>query len=99
MRAAARRLMSVNKAKVSPDRIAHARPMVASSWRSNEGVTRTSPSVTSSRISHSPMLIFSLKNTHSHKVMKAGKLAKPNVATATQLGSDERREGQEGGRQ
>src|SRR3546814_8372739 len=39
----------------------------------------------SSRISHSPMLIFSLKNTHSHKVMKAGKLAKPNVATATPL--------------
>src|SRR3546814_2921347 len=59
--------------------------MVASSWRSNEGVTRTSPSVTSSRISHSPMLIFSLKNTHSHKVMKAGKLAKTNVATATPL--------------
>ncbi|MDT4845870.1 hypothetical protein FQZ97_798710 [compost metagenome] len=79
---AERRLLSASSAKLRPDNRPQARPTVPWSARSNEGVTSTSPAVTSPSSIHSAGRTRSRKIRPSKSVMKAGKLAKPSVAMA-----------------
>ena len=78
-----RRLQMARPAKLSPEASPHRSPTVPWSPTSNEGVTSTSPRVTSASIVPSARPMRSRNSTTSSRAMKAGKLAKPSVATAT----------------
>ena len=78
-----RRLQMARPAKLNPEASPHRSPTVPWSPTSNEGVTSTSPRVTSASIVPSARPMRSRNSTTSSRAMKAGKLAKPSVATAT----------------
>src|SRR5690606_40805181 len=77
------RLLTDRAANSKPDKTAQSSPWLVLASREKVGVTSSKPQQTRATTSHSARWIRSPNSSASSSTVKAGKLAKPRVATAT----------------